>query len=273
MDEDHTRTRGSPTSVRVHPRKGAVIAQLIADRWGHGPPVVMVHGNVMDGAMTFRAQRPLAERWTLVVCDRPGYGANADVEREDFEADAPLVAEQLGDGAHLVGHSYGGVACLLAAAHRPEAVWSLTVSEPPAFALARGDPAVDALVTRLAELAENGPEDPERFLGMFLTAVGSSVTLPSPLPPPLARGARVLQGGRGPWEADIPVAQLAAAPFPKLVVSGGHHAAFDAVCDALAAGLGSERAVIPGAGHSVPQTGGPYNARLVAFLEAASGGR
>ena len=31
----------------------------------------------------------------------------------------------------------------------------------------------------------------------------------------------------------IPLDELAAAPFPKLVISGGHNAAFDAVCDVL----------------------------------------
>ena len=53
---------------------------------------------------------------------------------------------------------------------------------------------------------------------------------------------------RPPWEAEIPLDELAAAPFPKLVVSGAHNAAFDAVCDVLEERLGAERAVLPGAG-------------------------
>jgi hypothetical protein len=71
---------------------------------------------------------------------------------------------------------------------------------------------------------------------------------------------------RGPWEADIPIEQLAAAPFPKLVVSGAHNAAFDAVCDVLERDLGADRAVIPGEGHSVPQTGEAFNQQLERFL-------
>ena len=103
----------------------------------------------------------------------------------------------------------------------------------------------------------------------FLELAGSDLRPPSPLPPELERGARVLLVERGPWEAQIPLDELAAAPFPKLVVSGGHHPAFDAVCDVLEQRLGAERAVIAGAGHSVPRTGAPFNERLEDFLRRA----
>ena len=66
----------------------------------------------------------------------------------DFEEHAVLVAAALGDGAHLVGHSYGGVISLLAAAAAPGRVRSLTVIEPPALGVARGNPAADAFLTR-----------------------------------------------------------------------------------------------------------------------------
>lgn len=45
-----------------------------------------------------------------------GYGRSPDVQRSDYAEDAREVAELLGDGAHLVGHSSGGVVALLAAA-------------------------------------------------------------------------------------------------------------------------------------------------------------
>ena len=61
----------------------------------------------------------LAERWPLVIANRPGFGASPPLERSDFEVEAPLFAELLGDGAHLVGHSYGAVIALLAAADAP----------------------------------------------------------------------------------------------------------------------------------------------------------
>ena len=61
------------------------------------------------------------------------------------------------------------------------------------------------------------------------------------------------------------MAELAAASFPKLVVSGGHSAAFDAMCDVLAERIGGERAVIEGAGHEIQFTGQPINDALLAL--------
>jgi pimeloyl-ACP methyl ester carboxylesterase len=245
------------------------VGVLHVERFGEGPPVLLIHGSVTGGALTWGEQLPLAERFTLLVADRPGYGQTPMIEREDFEADAPLVADALGDGAHLVGHSYGGVVSLLAAAQRPAAMGSLTVIEPPAFGIARGNRAVEDRVTRIREHWEAGPSEPEPFLRGFLAIVGSVFDPPSPLPPELERGARVLLVERPPWEAQIPLEKLAAAPFRKLVVSGAHDPAFEAVCDVLEEKLDAERAVIPGAGHSVQRTGAPFNDRLEEFLSRA----
>jgi hypothetical protein len=74
---------------------------------------------------------------------------------------------------------------------------------------------------------------------------------------------------RHPWEAEIPLDELAAAPFPKLVVSGAHSEPFDIVCDVLATRIGAERAVLPGAGHSVQRLGEPFNTLLASFVERA----
>jgi pimeloyl-ACP methyl ester carboxylesterase len=243
---------------------------LALERVGSGPPVLLVHGSVTGARLTWREQLPLAERWELLLVDRPGFRASPPVERADFEREAPLVAEALGEGAHLVAHSYGGVVSLLAAARRPEAVRSLTVIEPPAFGVARGRPAVEEFVAAAEELWTEGPEEPAAFLDRFLRLVGSR-PVPGRLSPELERGARLLRTERYPWEAGIPVEALAAAPFPKLVVSGCHHAAFDAVCDVLTERLGAERAEIADAGHGVQRTGAPFNERLETFLLAAEG--
>ena len=54
---------------------------------------------------------------------------------------------------------------------------------------------------------------------------------------------------------------------PKLVVTGGHNPVFDAVADVLEQRLGAQRAVVPGAGHSIPRAPG-YGETLVRFLES-----
>src|SRR5438552_1239948 len=233
---------------------------------GTGPRLVLVHGSVGNGRSTWEAQLELADRFTLVIPDRPGSPPNPPVERVDFEEHAPLVAELLADGAHLVGHSYGGVISLYAAGLRPDAVRSLTVIEPPAFGIA-DHPDVDRLVGRLAVLwSDAGPTDPAVFLSEFSSRViGRAVPPDRELSPELEQGVRTLMVERNPWEADPPLDALARAPFPKLVVSGGHSVAFDAVCDVLERRLGAERAVLPGAAHSAQRAPG-FNETLVRFL-------
>jgi pimeloyl-ACP methyl ester carboxylesterase len=237
---------------------------------GDGPPVLFVHGTVVGANSTWRKQRQLAERWRLIIPSRPGFGESPPLERNDFEAEAPLFAELLGDGTHLVGHSYGAVIALISAAQRPEAVRSLTVSEPGALRLAAGTPMVDEMIANGERLFSEGTSLPnETFLRLFRSGAGSANLTPGELPDELVRGVERLKAERPSWEAEIPLDRLAGADFPILVVSGGHSEAFEAVSDALAEGTGADRAVITGRGHTVPSTGEAYNERLEAFMGSA----
>ncbi|HEY8316455.1 MAG TPA: alpha/beta fold hydrolase [Gaiellaceae bacterium] len=231
--------------------------------------MLLVHGSVVNGEGTWAAQRPLAERFELVVPNRRGFPPGPDADRVDFEDDAVWLEQFVEPGTHLVGHSYGGVIALFAAARYADRIRSLTVIEPPAFAVARGNPAADAFVAGGVELWEHGPRDPAAFLRRFLETVGSTIP-PGDFSPALLQGARMLQIERLTWEAEPPLDALAATPFPKLVVSGAHSAAFDAVCDVLVERLGADRAVLPGAGHSVQRLGVPFNELLAAFVERAT---
>jgi pimeloyl-ACP methyl ester carboxylesterase len=233
---------------------------------GSGPRVVLLHGS--GGNSGWPAQRPLAERYTLVMPTRTGYPPNPPLERIDFERQAEELRAVLEPGDHLLGHSYGGVVSLLAAASAD--LRSLAVLEPPAFGVAGDHRAVAELVSELRPL---WPTDlpPERFLRRFVETVGSEMSVPSPLPPEVEASVRAMMVERAPWEAQILFDELAAAPFPKLVVSGAHHAAFDAVCDVLEERLDAERAVVPGAGHSIPRAPG-FTERLDEFLRRARSG-
>jgi pimeloyl-ACP methyl ester carboxylesterase len=246
------------------------VEELEVERFGEGPPILFVHGDIVGPSLTWRKQRELAERWTLIIPSRPGFGESPALERNDFEVEAPTFAELLGDGAHLVGHSYGAVIALLAAAERPEAVRSLTVSEPGCLRVAAGTPVVDEMIANGERLFREGEGIPdEMFLRLFRGGAGSAWGTPDDLPEELLHGVRLLKRERPSWEAEIPLERLAAADFPVLVLSGGHSPAFEAVCDALADALSAERATISGRGHTVPSTGTPYNRRLEAFLIAA----
>ena len=240
---------------------------------GGGPPVVLVHGSIVGPDRTFRAQEPLASQWGLRMPFRPGFGASPALRRGDFEPEAPLIAELLGEGAHLVGHSYGGVVALLAAALRPEAVWSLTVSEPGAFGIGRGTTLIDELIANGDELYRRREEiGPVNFLKFFREGVDSAHETPDELPDWLARGVDHVMSERPSWEAVIPLDVLAAASFPKLVISGDHSPAFELLCDMLATGIGARREVIRGRGHTIPTAGAPYNDLLHDFFIAAGNG-
>jgi pimeloyl-ACP methyl ester carboxylesterase len=233
--------------------------------------VLLIHGSVVGARRTWHHQIALAERWALTLPNRPGFGKSPPLARGDFEAEAPIMAELIGDGAHVVGHSYGAVIALYAAALRAEAVLSLTISEPGCLRVAAGDPAVDAQIAHGEPLYERAATvEPLEFLRLFRGGVGSTHPTPGQLAGELLEGARLLMRERPPWAADPPLEELRGAPFPKLVVSGGHSGVFEAVCDAVAGRLGAQRAVVGGRGHTIPATGEPYNERLESFFGGAA---
>jgi pimeloyl-ACP methyl ester carboxylesterase len=252
---------------------------------GSGPPVLLVHGSMSFGALAFSEQAPLAAEFELHVVDRRGFGRSpGDAARVDFAADAADVAALLDRPAHVLGHSYGAIACMLAAADRPDLMRSLVLIEPPAFELVRGDPAVEAMVQRLnAHIALGEDITEEDYLHGFLNAWGFDLGPGPTLNRVARRSVRRSMGERTPLEARIPLAELARAPFPILVARGGWDAvppsaydiggrAFIAVCDLLVARLGAEQAVFPGAAHQPQLLGEPFNRRIAQFWHAADTG-
>lgn len=231
---------------------------------GQGPPVLLIHSDVSTGHSGWRKQITLSQRWRLTFPDRPGYGKSASAHRVDFEREATIFEPLLERGTHLVGHSYGGIVAMFLAAAAPERVRSLTLVEPPALGLTDAPEAIN-LRKALQALWEDGPRDPFEFFHLFADLVGERPWPRPPLPPSMEAGVRALMGERVVWEADPDLDALARAPFPILVVSGGHAPGFEALCDAIAGRVRAQRAVIRGAGHSVPRLGRPFNELLEQF--------
>ncbi len=247
------------------------MSELFFDSWGTGTCVVLVHGSLATGAEEWQAQQPLAdEGFRLLVPDRRGYGQSSAAQGEDFLRDAEDIAALMSDGAHLVGHSYGGLGALFAAARRPDATLSLALLEPAAFALGQHHKSARALVDGVRRLWDEDRPD-EDWLIRFLKAVGSD---PDEIPSEVIAAAvplvPVLRRGRPIWHSELPLARLAAARFPKLVVSGGHSDGFDAICDDLAERIGASRTVVRGAGHEIQFTGPPLNEALLALWRGAA---
>ncbi|MFN0091544.1 MAG: alpha/beta fold hydrolase [Acidimicrobiales bacterium] len=232
---------------------------LHTEIWGDGTPVVLVHGSLATGAEEWAEQRPLAERgYRLIVADRRGYGSSP-APAEDYLVDAEDVAGLMGSGAHLVGHSYGGLGAMLAAARRPEATLSLTLLEPAAAHCAPHDQAWQGLIEEVRSLWQTDLSDRD-WVVRFLKAVGSD---PDELPPEFLDLAEatvpVLRNGRFFADAALPLEELHDAPFPKLVVSGGHHPGFEAMSVDLARRIGAQHLVVAGAGHEIQFTGQALN--------------
>jgi pimeloyl-ACP methyl ester carboxylesterase len=257
------------------------VGDLHVTTWGDGDPAVFVHGSFGWGEETWSAQRPLADRYRLLLVDRRGFGKTPPADRRvDFDPDADDIVDLLDRErrTHLVGHSYGGVVALLAASRRPAAVRSLCVIEPPAFALVRGRPEAEQVISLVAKAADDA-SDPEDYRARFLRAFGFPVGNER-LKMKAFSAAQSSWIERPPWEATIPLDELADADFPKLVVRGAWDAAptearertghaFGSVCDVLEERLGARSAVFSGVAHNPQLLGERFNERLRAFWESA----
>jgi pimeloyl-ACP methyl ester carboxylesterase len=109
--------------------------RIAYQRFGDGPPLVLVHGSLDDHRLWMQLSPVLGERFTVYALDRRGRGASGDsdpsayaIERE-FE-DVAAIVESIDEPAVVLGHSYGAL-CALEAALRTDRVEKLVLYEPP----------------------------------------------------------------------------------------------------------------------------------------------
>jgi pimeloyl-ACP methyl ester carboxylesterase len=232
------------------------------------PPVVLVHGSGGPAGAVWGDQMGLAEGYRLLAVTRRGWPpgppgpAGFDVDAYDLAAFLPRLG-----GAHLVGHSYGGLSALCAAVRNPAPVRSLTLIEPVAFGLVPEHPDVAALLERLLDLfrqARDGELTPTRFAAGFKTAMDPEAPWPRQLPEPPApltardaAFARAMMREAPAWEADPDVSALRS--IPVTVVTGGWHPAIEAVAEFLCREAGAHHDIVRGYGHNpqrAPETTG-----------------
>jgi pimeloyl-ACP methyl ester carboxylesterase len=219
-------------------------------------------------AQTWAKQEPLAERWTVVLVDRRGYEPNPVESFSNADVDGDDLVALLESGDHLVGHSYGALGAICAAARRGTELGSLTVIEPPVLSMVRGDPEVEARIEHVTGIRRD-VQDPRAFHLAFATMLGApSDNVPDPLPAALERQVRLLMHERPPWDVVLPIDALRDSGLPVLVVSGGWDPLQEQLCDRFAAAVGAqaERTAVTGRGHVPQRTGAPFNDCLEAFL-------
>ncbi len=217
---------------------------------------------MLGAETTWAAQRPLAQRMRLDVLVRHGYRPGVAAAPDYLHDAADLLTMLAAEPAHLVGHCYGALACVLAAAGAPDRVLSLTLIEPTCLAELR-HPAVEALRLRWRER----PRDPLEFAATFGTLAG----LPRGRPRTDDHWAAVsaLRMCRPAWDAALPLPAIARAGVRTLVLSGGHSPALTAVAATVSARTGGEHLVLPGNDHAVQHAGAPFNERLEQHLTGA----
>jgi pimeloyl-ACP methyl ester carboxylesterase len=244
-------------------------------RWGTaGPPVILIHGGTQGtprgGEESFANQRALADRgWRLILPDRPGHGRSPDPGRpDDAEADAAWVADLLAEGAHLVGHSYGGCVALAAAAKQPALVRSLTLIEPAMHGIAASDPRVRRWMLRMGlAMAFSMSAASRAKRVMKLVGIPPEVTAPASRED-LARLGRSLRRGKLPSKATLEreLGEIRRAAIPLLVVTGGWSPAFEASADVVADTGGGRRAVVASPHHFPQSVSDEFNETLAGFM-------
>ena len=256
------------------------MTDLHLETYGDGTPAILVHGSFGTGLSAFSAQKPLSESHKLVIVDRRGFGSSPDGDELGWPVDADdIVAllDELGP-AHLVGHSYGAVGCLLAASRWPDKTLSVVAIEPPAWGAAE-DPQAAEIAEKSRAVAERAPElSVEDFVREWGATVGQSRFEVQAWTEGFAESqwsdAEASRRERWAGDAPIPYDELAAASFPKVFAHGGWNpevvghkasvgAAFRAVADTLSQRVGGVTVAFPDATHN-PQSeaAADFNAML-----------
>ena len=116
---------------------------------GSGPKLVLLHGGgpgASGVANWTRNIAALAEHFTLVIPDLPGYGRSTKrIDHDDPFGDLAAAVGGLLDeleipAAHLVGNSYGGGAALRLALDRPDRVDRMVLNGPGGIGTTRALP-------------------------------------------------------------------------------------------------------------------------------------
>ncbi|MDO9526765.1 MAG: alpha/beta hydrolase [Gemmobacter sp.] len=236
-------------------------------------PALMLHCSLAHSGAWTGLSALLEDALTMTAPDLPGHGRSAD-----WNGTPPLhglatdiaaeLAASLAHGApvDVIGHSFGGTIALRLALERPDLVKSLTLIEPVFFAAAR--------IANTPEYAETAKAQPEFDIAMaegrhldaarwFHSRWGMGTALDDM--PEVQRNYMVDRISLIPAVNDVLLddsagllvpGRLESLQVPVLLIEGGQSPVIiDAVNRTLASRIpGTQRLLVPGAGHMVPIT-------------------
>ncbi len=236
------------------------------ERSGAGPLVVLVAQALSDRSDNRRLAAFLAASFTVVNYDRRGRGASTDAgdwaiarEVEDIEA----LIDAHGGTAALFGASSGAVLALDAAAALPSKISRVVAYEAPVIVDDRRPPVPRDLADRLSRLVGEG-RDAQAVAEFNTAAIGVSRSMVAAMrlmvpiwrsmvamAPTTVYDVRLCAGLQD--GTPLTTSRWAALDVPALVLVGGRGEPFmQSGGSALAAHVGAEHQVVPGAHHATP---------------------
>jgi len=229
------------------------------------PLVVLLHATLSTARQLAPLARALGAPGDLrvVALDRRGSGERRlepprAVAMDEHLADLAALLDAEGAGrAVLVGHSFGGVVALEAAARLPERVAAVVAWEPPYAPLAEAAvrPFFDVVARETADaLASDGRAGAARAFLERVAGPGTWEALPA-----RARGFLASEGGGAVADAGMTGLEpdgLPAITCPVTILTGDASDPFYApLADALAVRIpGARRVQLPGLRHTAPIT-------------------
>jgi pimeloyl-ACP methyl ester carboxylesterase len=233
--------------------------RIAYERAGEGPLLVLLHGYVGDGGVTWRPQLDeLAAEFTVIAWDGPGTGRSSDPPESfrmgDFADCLAGFIAALGLGRpHVAGLSFGSVLALELHRRHPGVAKSLVLAS--AYAGWAGSLAPDDVDRRVQQVLRLADLSPERFVGEVGPTMFSDSAPREMVDPFLASAAEFHPVGlramtRAVAEADLRDV-LPRIDVPTLLLHGENDVrAPRSVADALHAAIpGSRLVVLAGAGH------------------------
>jgi pimeloyl-ACP methyl ester carboxylesterase len=232
--------------------------RIAYERAGSGPPLVLLHGYVSDGATTWRHQLDaLSDRFTVVAWDAPGAGGSSDPpDRFGLDAYADCLAGFIAalrlERACVGGLSFGAIVAL--ALQRRHAACCRALILASGYAGWAGSLPAEVAAARLRQALALSEQTPQAFADALLPTMFSA-TVPPEVGGAFAAsvrrfhpaGFRAMARAASEDVRDV----LARIGVPTLVVHGELDVrAPRAVAEGLREAIpGARLVVLPGVGH------------------------
>ena len=248
------------------------------DEEGSGPTILFVPGSWGTRSAWRGVIKALNGQFRIVTTSLLGYGGTAErrtaadvsIEREAEIIEA--VYRRAGGRVHLVGHSYGGLACLAVAIRGIAPFMSLSVIEQTAANLLRRAGELVLYEQHVTfrdtyfQAFESGDKEAARSVIDLHDGDGSFDALPSRARDYImATTATNILDWRSGFGFDAPLAVYAGVAVPTLVIRGGRGQPYIARSAEILSGAmpNASLVTVPGAAHSMMATHAAEVARLV----------